>query len=234
MAKQQLAEPHFYLIEGGWEPVNKVLSTIKLSGTILSPTQIGVTWDTVPGNQPATYHNRLALWQNQGIPWGLNPLQEHKIIKNTPSGDQLFDTALQRKPYVIAYGVSSLDDKQHGAKSWAATVQFNPGSAIGVPFVTEIDVAGVGNDSISARFSTPAGNNPKANGNWVGLWEGAVVTFDGTNKIATVPVSSTTSDGFLTLNGLSLKIDTTYTLGYAVGPLASDLAAWMTFTTASF
>lgn len=219
----------FYVAEGGWSPIHKVLHPTELTGTILSPAHIGVAWETIPGNQPSTNHNLLALWQNEGIPWGQPTLQTAPIIKNEPVGDQIFDIEIQRKPYIVAYGTNS-----NTTTAWAATLQFHPGNVVGRPFVTSVDVLAVGNDSLLATFETPRGNNPSHHGNWLGLWEGPVVTFDGQNQLAHVPVQSTTAAGSQTLNGLSLKIDTTYSLGYAVGDKPTDLAAWMSFTTASF
>jgi hypothetical protein len=223
---------HFYISEaasgGSFSPVNKVDHPTTIIGEIVGSDMIAVSWETLPGNLPATNGNLLALWQNQGIPYGQAPIQKKSIVNDTPTGDQLFRQALQRKPYIAAYGTTDTN------KAWAATVQFLPGSTKGIPFVTSIDCVAVGNNFLVAAFKTPTGNVPSANGNWVGLWEGPVVTFDGTNRIKKVDVTGSTSDGSQEMNGLELKINTTYSIGYAVGPKDTDLAAWQTFTTAPF
>ena len=215
--------------EANWKPANKTPRTIDLSGEILDPTHIGVIFDTVPGNLPATNGNLVAIWQSAGIPYGQKPMQKQSITKNDPTGDQIFEFPIQRKPYVVAYGTSDT------GTAWAGTVQFTPGHGVeGVTFVTQVDVAAAGNDSLNANFKTPTGNVPNANGNWIGLWKGPMPTFDGTNRIKKVDISASTAEGFQSMSGLSLLMNTTYCLAYAVGPKDSDLAAWVTFVTQPF
>jgi hypothetical protein len=212
-----------------WEPVNKLPQSIGLKATILDPNHVGVTFSTVPGNLTSTNGNLVALWQSDGIPYGQAPTQKKAITKNEPTGDQIFEFPIQRKPYVIAYGTSDT------GKAWAGTVQFTPGQGtVGVPFVTKIDVRAAGADSLLAEFKTPLRNVPNANGNWVGLWKAASPTFDGANRIKKVDVSASTADGTQSISGLELLMDTTYCLAYAVGPKDTDLAAWVTFTTKPF
>ena len=220
---------HFYSAGGPWNPANKTPRTMGLSGEILDPTHIGCMFDTVPGNLPATNGNLVAIWQNAGIPYGQQPMQKQAITKNQPTGDQIFEFPIQRKPYVIGYGTSDT------ASAWVGTVQFTPGGGMaGVPFVTVIDVMATGADSLLATFKTPLGNNPSANGNWVGLWQGPQPTFDGANMIKKVNVTASTAEGSQSMSGLTLLMNTTYSLVYAVGPKASDLAAWVTFVTQPF
>ena len=220
---------HFYASAPGWQPASKTPRTIDLSGSILDPTHVGVVYNTVPGNQPATNGNLVAIWQNAGIPYGQVPLQKQNISVNSPTGDQVFDFPIQRLPYVVGYGTSDT------GTAWAGTLQFTPGQGVeGVPFVTQIDVQAVGNDSLLAVFNTPLGNNPGANGNWIGLWKGPQPTFDGTNRIKKVNVTVTTAQGSTQMSGLTLLMNTVYSLAYAVGPKDSDLAAWVTFTTQPF
>jgi hypothetical protein len=225
---ERISLDEFYAV-GNWQPANKTPKTIGLSGQILDPTHIGVIFDTVPGNLPATNGNLVAIWQNAGIPYGQKPMQKQSITKNDPTGDQIFEFPIQRKPYVVAYGTSDT-----GA-AWAGTVQFTPGGGLeGVTFVTQIDVSAAGNDSLNAAFKTPVGNVPSANGNWIGLWKGAMPTFDGANRIKKVDITVSTAEGFQSMSGLNLLMNTTYTLAYAVGPKDSDLAAWVTFVTQPF
>jgi len=153
-------------------------------------------------------------------------MQKQSITKDDPTGDQIFEFPLQRLPYVIAYGTSDTN------KAWAATVQFTPGQGTeGVSFVTSIDVQAAGNNSLLAIFSTPLLNNPNANGNWVGLWEGTQPTYDGTNRLKKVTVTATVASDSQSMSGLTLLMNTTYSLAYGIGPKDSDIAAWVTFTT---
>jgi len=218
----------FYTSESNWEPANKTASVIILTGTIFDARHVGVTWVTVPGNQPAKNGNLLALWQSSGIPWGQKPLQKQPIAKNDPSGDQMFQVELQRKPYVVAYGSADTNT------AWAGTLQFNPGNKEGVPFVTQIDLQAAGNDSLLAIYKTPLLNVPVSNKNWIGLWNDSQPTWDGTNRIKKVDVDGITAEGSQPMSGLNLLMNSTYCLAYAVGPKDSDIAAYVRFTTQPF
>jgi len=219
----------FYASESNWQPVNIIQQSITLAGTIMDGHHLGVTYGTLPGNQPAKNGNLVAYWQNTGIPWGQTPTQKQGITKNEPSGDQIFDFPIQRLPYVVAYGLSDTN------KAWAGTIQFTPGSGVqGTPFVTSVNVQAAGNDSLLALFSTPVLNNPNVNENWIGLWQGTQPTYDGSNRIKKVTVTSTIASDSQSMSGLTLTMNTTYCLAYAVGPKDSDIAAWVTFTTQPF
>ena len=162
-------------------------------------------------------------------PYGQTPLQKQSIIKDEPSGNQIFEFPIQSKPYVVAYGTSDT------GTAWASTLQFTPGQGgQGKPLLVSIEVNAVNTDSLSAKFTTPFGNIPSANKNWMGLWEGPIVTFDGSNRIKKVDVGASQNIDFQSMSGLNLTINTTYSLGYGVGPKDSDLAAWVSFTTVPF
>lgn len=220
----------FYTIpaDSGWTPANKTPYVITFTGEIFDAHNLGVQYSTIPGNQPAKNGNTLALWQSQGIPWGQPPLQKKVIAKDDPTGDQVFQVELQRKPYIVGYATSDT------GTAWAATLQFNPGDKEGKPFVTSIDLQATGNDSLLAIFQTPKLNVPSANKNWIGLWLGTQPTWDGTNRLKKVDVESSSDTGSQPMSGLKLLMSTTYCLAYAVGPKDSDLAAWVTFVTQPF
>ena len=98
------------------------------------------------------------------------------------------------------------------------------------PITTQLGLAWLGSDSLLASFVTLPLNAPKSYRNWIGLWKGQGLTYDGSNRLAKVDIDS---DGATSqsMNGLLLTVDTTYTLGYACGPRDQDLAAWVTFKT---
>lgn len=227
-ATKEQAPGHFYAAASPWKPANKTPHTMLLSGEILDPKHVGMQFETLPDNRPATNGNLVAIWQNVGVPYGQSPMQKKSITKDQQSGDQIFEFSIQRKPYVCAYGTSDT------GTAWTGTVQFTPGQGTeGVPFVTEIDITATGADSLLATFKTPRENNPVANKNWIGLWEGSH-PYDDTKLRKKVDVTASTAEGSQSMSGLELLMNTTYSLGYAVGPKATDLAAWITFVTQPF
>ncbi|GKX27677.1 hypothetical protein SH1V18_01570 [Vallitalea longa] len=212
--------------------INQIPHSNKIQGTIISKNLMSIKWETLPDNQAASNGNALYVWQNTGLPWGQgqSPLQYDTIKENSQTGDQVFKFNVEKKPYIVAYSTSA------SGSSFCATLQFNPGSAEGVPSFTTIELVepALGDNSLIAKFTTPIGNNPKANNNWIGLWEGAKVTYDGSNRIKKIMVESNVSSDTQLMNNLSLTVDTTYTLGYACGPQDSDLTAFVTFTTSPY
>lgn len=214
------------------KPVNVIPKSIQITGKIYSKNLMTIDWVSLPDNLPATNGNILSVWQNTGLPWGqgTNPIQKTQIQTDSQYGDQIFEFPIERKPYIVAYGTSDT------GSAWAATLQFNPGSAEGIPVISTIELVqgSLGNNSLITQFSTPPGNNPNANKNWIGLWKGTKVTYDGSNRIAKVDIESSFAQDMQKMNGLELTINTTYTLGYACGPKDSDLSAFVTFTTAAY
>ena len=128
---------------------------------------------------------------------------------------------------MVAYGTSN------SGTAYCAGQIVDPGQPQ-TPITTQLSVPWVGTDSLLAEFSTPAQNNPRTYGNWIGLWKGQGFTYNGANRIAKVVVSSDVASGSQSMNGLELTVNTLYTLGYSCGPRDEDVAAWITFKTQPF
>lgn len=212
--------------------INQIPHSNKLIGSIISKNLMTIKWETLPDNQAAKNGNSLYVWQNTSLPWGQgqSPLKYDTIKENVQTGDQIFKFDIEKKPYIVAYSTSA------SGSSFCATLQFNPGNPEGESSFTKIELveSALGDNCLVARFITPLGNNPKANNNWLGLWEGSKVTYDGSNRIKKVMIESNVSSDTQLMNNLNLTIDTTYTLGYACGPKDSDLTAFVTFTTSPY
>jgi hypothetical protein len=89
----------------------------------------------------------------------------------------------------------------------------------------------IGDQSLIFQYQTPTGNQPAANGNWVGLWQGSQAAFDGGNMLAKTRVDSDSNTGTAFLNGIYLERSVTYTAAYFIGPKNTDMAATCTWTT---
>ena len=68
---------------------NSLTTTLNIS--FVSADEIDVDFNTMPGNQPNTYGNFIAIWQNSNaIPWNTEPLKTFPIPSNTQSGSASF------------------------------------------------------------------------------------------------------------------------------------------------
>jgi len=201
------------------------LSQTKVTGVVTTASSILVKYDTLPGNAPNQNGNVIAVWQDTQIPWGTAPIQKKTITGNSPKGSDAFDNlSLQSKSYIVGYSTGS------NLNTICSTVVFTPGNVEGTPFSTSLQVKELDSDTLIVTFDTPVGNDPKANQNWIGLWDGKSFTWDGKNRLAKVNVDKTTASGSMVLQ-YNLKFDTDYTLVYASGPAETNISTALTFRT---
>jgi len=199
-----------------------------LTAELVVASIVAAKYSTLPGNLPATFKNVIAVWPGTIVLWGEKPLALSAITKDDPQGDRAINLPASQPPYTVAYGTSA------SGTAYCATVLLTELGKPGNPFAIGLDLPWVGDDSLVASFSTPAGNQPHDYGNWLGLWEGQVATYDGSNRIKKVAIDDNVSSGAQLMNDLTLKIKTLYTLGYGCGPKDTDLAATLTFQTEPF
>jgi hypothetical protein len=195
---------------------------------LLDMTHIGVSRESLAGNQPNRFGNVVSVWSGTNIGWAdkPSPLITVPIADNAPDGDMVIDLSDKtsaKPPYMVAYGASN-----SGTAYCAAQVA--GASPPQEPIKTELGLTWLGSDSLLANFTTLPQNAPRTNRNWIGLWKGDCLTYDATNRIAKVDIERDDATS-QSMNGLQLTVDTIYTLGYACGPRDEDLAAWVTFRT---
>jgi len=82
---------------------------------------------------------------------------------------------------------------------------------------------------IVVQYSTPAGNQPKTFGQWIGLWQGPLASYT-VPPVTSVQVTTNNSQGTVAVP-VTLLRSTTYSVGYVMGPQQTTLAATFTFTT---
>jgi hypothetical protein len=199
---------------------------ISLRGFLPSQQQAIIQYQTPPGNQPNSYGNMLALWQASQLPYGQAPLMTYPIQTNSSAGSYMFSEYLDpNQTYVVGYATSS------DMTTVCSTITFYPGRTDGVAFSTQIHPEYIGSNTIAVSFQTPPGNQPAANGNWVGLWRGSTARYDGTDMLAKTPVPLESNQGTVAINGVPLLRGATYTVAYFIGEKNSDLAATFTMRT---
>ena len=204
------------------------LQQTEITGLVTGASSILVKYKTLPGNQPNSNGNVIAVWQDTQIPWGTPPLQKKTVTGNSPAGSDAFDNlSIQSKSYIVGYSTGS------NLSTICSTLTFTPGDPVGTPFLTSVKAKELDSDTLIVSYDTPVGNDPKANQDWIGLWEGKTFTWDGKNRLTKVNVDKNTATGSMVVL-YSLKVDTYYTLVYASGAAETNIAATFTFQTAPF
>ncbi len=188
---------------------------------------ISVGYDTLPGNNPQEYGNKVFLWQNQNeIPWSQPPLEDHEIIDNSQSGTTEFnDLSVNNNSYIVGYAVGP-------RVSDICSTAFIPAAgqnAVATLFQTNLRNLEVGSTSLSVEFQTPTGYTPAAHRNWIGLWRGATASYTREPDARSL-ITIDGNIGTTGLNGLSLGRNLTYTLAYFMGEGLRTMACTLTFT----
>lgn len=205
-----------------------VLSQMTISIGAVTPVSVTVNYECLPGNQPHSYSNFLAIWQSTVIPWSVPPLKRQAIPSDGQSGSTtLTGLAVQEKPYIVGYGVGT------ELTSISTSVGVFVGGQGGSSTSTSLGLASIQPDTLVVHYQVLPGYLPKTSNNWIGLWVGQASPYYSGDPIATGSPDQDVSDGYIVLNGLTLTFGTTYTLVYFTGPAKTEASAILTFTTTS-
>ncbi|NEO71053.1 hypothetical protein [Moorena sp. SIO3H5] len=241
------------LIQSKWAELSKssmeVLAanagTTEFKVLDIQATQITVSYNTLLGNQPNTYGNYIALWQNDGsIPWDSPTLKTQKIDTNTPNGTMTFSgLELTIQDYIVGYAVSpelsgGSRQKQGNICSSANILKSDGGSSQREIFTPSICTSYIGPNSIAINYNLPTGILPKTNGAWIGLWESALPSYNNP-PIAANNLREDAASGAGFINNLKLLRGRTYTVALFMSGWDCDcnskhdqksMACYVTFT----
>ena len=215
---------------------------IQLVGKLIQST-ISVDYTAMLYETPAMNSCFLSIWQDTQIPFGRAGNTTVQIKGNERTNTQTFDQLTTGVPHIVGWGAGNTagtTDPNYG--SIGASVSFTPGGEgdDGTGIVTGIshqDIIApviVGTSSITVTFNTLMGNDPSANGNWIGLWQGSTIDFNGGYLQKWDVTSHNNSDSQGLNTTAQIRTSSTYTLAYASGPNNSDIVGRTTFQTAGY
>ncbi|SHN33695.1 hypothetical protein [Chitinophaga sp. CF418] len=198
---------------------NAQTTTLTISN--VSADEIDVDYETMPGNQPNTYGNFLAIWQNpNSVPWNTEPLQPIFYIQtNTPSGSAAFTGLnINSNSYIIGYSAGPVltgggNVQKYGNICATASIPKQSEGGPGVISTPTISSINIGTTSVSFQFDLPDGILPLSNGAWAGLWRGANPSFYTVAPQYFTPISLDFSSGRVAFNNASIGRGLTYTIG---------------------
>lgn len=191
---------------------------------------VDVQYTTFDTNKPKTYGNTLYVWESADrvVPWDQPP-----VAKTTIDEDQYL--SVQRVQfkyqvglgYIIGYGVAP------DPNAICSSVFIPPDNGEqDSPHLT-ISLASFANQYVKIQYNALDNYDPKANKNWIGIWNGPKARYDGEPQ-AKAYVPNANSRGAATISGTDILIGATYTVGYFMADLPAGktaLAAQTTFNT---
>ncbi|SFD59869.1 hypothetical protein SAMN05518672_102554 [Chitinophaga sp. CF118] len=195
---------------------DSLTTTINISN--VSAEAIDVDYDTMPGNQPNTYGNFLAIWQNYDtIPWNTEPLKTFPVPTNTPSGSASFTGLnVNNNSYIIGYAVGSILNGSVQKYGNICATAFIPAASSngdqGTIFTPSISNFNIGSTSVSFQFELPDGITPQTNGAWAAIWKGGNPSYFSTTPLSAIPISPDSSSGRAAFNNVTIGRGITYTV----------------------
>lgn len=204
--------------------------------------QITVAYDTMPGNQPNSYGNYVAIWQNSNvIPYNTEPLKAQPIVSNTPTGDMIFSGLnVSVNSYILGYAVSpALAGAGQQKQGNVCATAYVPalGGTDGSEFAPSLTILSIGANSVAVGYELPTGNLPQTNGAWIGIWRAAQASYNNPPDAAnSIQVNAAQGSAFI--NGITIGRGLTYTVGLFMSGWGSgsspnnqkSLATSVTFT----
>lgn len=193
--------------------VESSLQTTSISVVSVTADVVTVTYSSLPGNQPNTYNNFVAIWEATAIPWQAEPLRRLTIPGNGQMGSIAIDgVMITDNAYIVGYGVGpDIANICVSASIGAISNGLEP------PANVKIDLLEVNPGFVRFRYETLAGYLPHTCNNWVGLWPGYVSPYNAPQFMgqADIPLDSTV--GELTIRNVKISPGIPYTLIYFVG-----------------
>ena len=190
-----------------------------------SGTTVDVAYAGLPGNQPKSYGNFVALWPNSVVPWTVAPASRLGVPVDTEVGSVVMvGVSIARVPNVVAYAVGPQVDDACASALLAADGSAGPVDAVSLRLVS------LGPTSLTLRYHTLAGYLPATAGNWIGLWRGRASPYNAPPPLARVKVAQDVTDDDVAINGVTLAAGNVYTVVYFMDEALTTAAVILTFT----
>ncbi|MGR2663217.1 MULTISPECIES: hypothetical protein [Chromobacterium] len=200
------------------------------------PDGVLANYITNTANQPQTFDNRLYAWESSAnqVPWDKAPVGQAALLSDSSTSTRVLNFDYEPKGYVIAYAVAGAAQAVCSSVYLPAGEQDNP-QAWAYDSVS-LQTVYVDSNVLQLKYKVLTAYQPKAAGNWVGIWQGSTVPYSG-DPIRSLPVPRDDDSGYLAIDGLKLTINTSYAVGYFMQALPqgrTSLAATTTFTIGAY
>jgi hypothetical protein len=198
------------------------------------PTGQGVliNYITNPANCPKSFGNHIYVWQTTSniVPWDKVPDGDSPVNSDSSTSTQQVNFAFENKGYIIGYAVAPSPMAVCATIYMPAGQQTNPGAWEYANLT--LSTVYVGTNLVQVRYQGLNSYTPATNKNWLGLWQGGNVPYASDPKKAIV-IPTNDQSGYPVIEGVTLLINTTYSVGYFMVERSTgrtSLSASTTFT----
>lgn len=222
-----------------------------LKDLIVQPYYFNANFASPGLNQPTNYNNQVFVFEGgPPIPVAVGAVGSGPAMGNVPNGNATASPTSGNffsEDYVMTYSVGPSVTATGGTTTYpniAASAYIPGGVGSGLPmqfFGSAIGFVdkGISPTAIQWTYQFPPGQDPKANGAFVGLWNGLQGSPYGPkppDSVAAIP-NVGQSSGKVIMGGLKLAIGSQYTAalfasgaGAAPGTAQTAIVAWIQFT----
>lgn len=167
---------------------------------------VTVYYQTLPGNRPEEYGNKLWLWEGEVIDWkhpelGINA----EVSSNDSTGTMTMHVEISRKKYIVGYSVTG------GVMGICASALVQAGQLLLAPTSVTLTIDSL--KPLVIKYATLRGYRPLSAGNWLGLWRGDVLPWDAPIPTEVTQPEDDANEGLATFN-TPLRPASTYTVIY--------------------
>lgn len=213
------------LVGLAFDSLNPNVTTLTV--TAVTPSLIAVNYNTIQNNQPSTYGNFLALWQNSQVPYDNPPIKTQAIMTNTQQGSAVFTgLTVTSSPYIVGYSVGPVRATSQVYANVCSTAVINGSTGSPPPayFQSSLSMVYAGPTSLVVNYSLPVGCLPQTNGAWLGLWIGDTASYQSPPNVPNglVPISTDVNAGQAFFNGIALGQGQPYTVGLLMTGWSAD------------
>ncbi len=184
---------------------------ISLRADSVSGHQINLSYQTITGNCPQTFGNKLHIWKSDGVKWGSVPFRTYDLPNDDEDG-QIYIQGLNigKNSFTIGYSVGPDPDQA------AASVTISQDENGGLEYrygSCRIEMTAVNDTSVSFSYQTVEGYTPKEHQAFVAIWERKRVPYPGKNEIALAQIDCDNDQGTGIIGQLNLASGQDYCLG---------------------
>lgn len=186
--------------------------------------QILVDCNGIAGNRPMSNQNSIALWDTT-VP---SPKDQPLKLYRSKTNDQPNRRMLHFEFQPINYGLTYQVGPDATTMCALAVIANAPISSAALPEDVRLTLRAVTKTSIEVQYSVLSGYLPRANGNWIGLWNGSASPYTGARPVASLDIPDDQNMGVVTLENLNILTKFSYTLIYVMrqpGTPGTPLAA---------
>jgi hypothetical protein len=211
------------------------LTQTSIAITSVSGDTVGVQYNGLPGNNPGSSSNFIAIFQaaSQDFPFGTTnpPIATFNVTGNVGGTVTIPASILINTAYVVGYAVGPMASAPAQPYANICATAYIPASGSAyTSFAPSIVLNDVQANTISCNYNLPNSILPQTNGAWAGLWVGNNPSYGTPPSFYAQVGTNEATGGPLIFNGVKIKRGTLYSLalftsGWVAGGIGSSQVA---------